>query len=166
MKESNNGGHPYARVKKQKPQWPTDPTEKKYNNKNYCWYHGYDASNPHTSETCTGNMFGHKKDAKWCNPMGGSQKNKLRVCKKGWKRGRGDDHKHSTLNCNGTIYNEPENTYLCSNIAQAPTTKNTQETKEENSAVSDLGCTRSFTAVSSHLNNVQPKNKYHQCIIS
>ena len=38
-----------------------------------------------------------------------------------------------------------------------PTTKNTQETKEENSAVSDLGCTRSFTAVSSHLNNMQPK---------
>ena len=52
-------GRPYARDKRQKSQWSTYPTEKKYNNKNYCWSHGYDPSDPHTSKTCTSTQYGH-----------------------------------------------------------------------------------------------------------
>ena len=51
-----------------------DPTEKNYNNKNYCWHHDYDTSDPHTSDTCSRKMFGNKTDATRCDPMGGLKK--------------------------------------------------------------------------------------------
>ena len=66
-------------------------------------------------------MVGHKKEAKRCDPMGVSQKNKSRVWNKGRKRGGGDDQKNSTLTCKGKFYNGLENTYVCSNLTQAPT---------------------------------------------
>ena len=58
--------------------------------------------------------------------MGGSQNNKTRVWKKGRKKVGEDNQKHISLNCNVKIYNIFENTYVCSNLAQAPTTKNKQ----------------------------------------
>ena len=51
----------------------------KYNNQNYWWYHGYDANNLHILDTCKRTMFGNKKEAMLCDPMGGSQNNKSRV---------------------------------------------------------------------------------------
>ena len=128
----------------------------KYNNKNYCWSHGYDTRNPHTSEKFPKKMFGHKKDATKCDPMEGSKNNKAKVWEKGWKRVRGDDQKHSILTFNGTVYNVFENSYVCSNLTWAPTTKNTQETKEENPAIADSGCKGNFMAVYAHLKNVKP----------
>ena len=82
VKGNNKGVHPYAPKRKHKPQWPTDPMEEKYNNKNYCWYHGYDTSNPHTLETCTRKFFMHEDKAMRCNPMGVSQNNRACVRKK------------------------------------------------------------------------------------
>ena len=70
-------------------------------------------------------MFEHKKEATHCNSIGGSQNNKARVWKKGWKIGGVDDKKNSTLTCNGKVYNEHANKFVCSNLYQAPTTKNT-----------------------------------------
>ena len=75
-------GRPYARDKRQKSQWSTYPTEKKYNNKNYCWSHGYDPSDPHTSKTCTSTQYGHIQESMQRNPMGGSQNNNARLWRK------------------------------------------------------------------------------------
>ena len=98
-------GQPYAREKKYKPQWPTNPMDKIYNNKNYWWLHGYYTSDPHTSETCTRTMFGNRKYATWFDPMGGSKNNKARMGKKRWNRVGVDDQEHIKLTCNGTSYN-------------------------------------------------------------
>ena len=83
------GGHKYTREKKTRAQWPTDINKNKYNNKNYCWSHGYGTSDPHTSETCKHTIFFHKKEVIHCYPMGGLQVNKTRVRKKD-KREAGD----------------------------------------------------------------------------
>ena len=91
--------------------------------------------------------------------MGVSKNNNTYVCKKGWKIYGRDDQKHISLNFNGIIYNLFESIYVCRNLDWAPTTKNKQETKEENSAVADSGFTRNFMEVSAHLNNVQPATK-------
>ena len=80
--------------------------------------------------------------------MGGSQNNKVRVCKKVRNRSREDDKKHGTVNFNVTGYNELENKYACINPVRGP--------KEENYTVADSGFTGNFMAVSVHLNNVLP----------
>ena len=82
VKGNNKGGPTYARDKKQKLQCPTDPTGKKYNNKDYCWLHGYYTSDPHTPETLSITMFGHNKDATQCKPMGVSKNNRARIWNK------------------------------------------------------------------------------------
>ena len=122
-KSKQQGRATICMQEKQKPQWPTDPMENKYNRKNYCCLHGYDTSEPKKSEICSRTMFGHKNDDTRCDPMGVSQNNKARVWKKRRKKGRGDDQKHSSLNCYGIIYNGFENAYVCSNLDRAPTTK-------------------------------------------
>ena len=68
--KTNNTGQPYVKDKRQKPQWKSDPTEMKYNNKNYCSSHRYDTSDPYTSETFTRTNAGHMKKATRGNPMG------------------------------------------------------------------------------------------------
>ena len=83
MKRFNKTLHIYARDKKQKPKWPTDLTEKKYNNKNYCWSHGYDTRNPQKSYTRTRANNGLNKKAVQRGPMGIFHNNKARVWKKG-----------------------------------------------------------------------------------
>ena len=113
----------YTFKKKQKLQWPTHPTEKIYNNINYCWYHGYDTSKMHTSDTFTSTMVVHKKEATWCNPIEVSHNEKSCEWKKGWNRGRGDYQKHIKLNYNGIGYNNLKNIYVCRNLARAPSTK-------------------------------------------
>ena len=72
-------------------------------------------------------MFGHKKKDMRCDPMGGSQNSKSCIRRKGWKRGEVDYQKHITLTCNDKIYDGFENTYVCSNISQAPTKQKRQE---------------------------------------
>ena len=67
------GGNSNMRARNARGQCPTDTTEKKYNNKNYCCSHGYDNSLPHTYSTCTQKKYGHKKEATSCKLMGGSQ---------------------------------------------------------------------------------------------
>ena len=67
-------------------QCPTDPTEKKYNNKNYFWSLRYDTSDPHTSETCTRTNVGHMKEVSQGNPMEGFQNNKAHLWKKDERR--------------------------------------------------------------------------------
>ena len=79
--------------------------ENKHNNKNYWWSHGYDTSDPYILETWSRKMFGHKKEATRCDPMGGSQKSKSIVWNKLQKRGGIDDHKHISLYINGKSYN-------------------------------------------------------------
>ena len=48
-----------------KPKWPNYPTKKKYNNKNYCWYHGSDTRDLHTSKTYTRKML--RGGSRLCN---------------------------------------------------------------------------------------------------
>ena len=50
------------------------------------------------------------------------------------------------------------NMYVAISLMRQPQ-QNKQETKEENSAVADSGCTGNFMAVSAHLNNLQPTTK-------
>ena len=86
--------------------------------------------------------------------MRGSHNNKACVWKKELKIGRGYNQNHIKVNLNGTIYNGIENACICCNLSHAPTTKFTQEPKEENPAVNDSGCKVNFMVVFSHLNNV------------
>ena len=69
---SSMGRNPDMRTKNGCGKFPTDPTEKKYNNNNNtnCWLHGYDKSGPHLSPTCTETKYLHKKEGTCCNPMG------------------------------------------------------------------------------------------------
>ena len=76
------------------------------------------------SDRCTMTYFGHKKEA-----MGGQQQG-MGTEERTRERGGGDNQKHSTVNINDTTYNSIENKYVFSNLARAPTTKKTQETKE------------------------------------
>jgi hypothetical protein len=43
---------------------------------NYCWTHGHQCSQHHTSMTCGNKAAGHKDDASAANSMGGSEANK------------------------------------------------------------------------------------------
>jgi hypothetical protein len=43
---------------------------------NYCWTHGHQCSQHHTSATCGNKAAGHKDDATAANTMGGSKANK------------------------------------------------------------------------------------------
>ena len=55
---------------------PTEPrTSRLYTNMNYCWTHGFDLHDLHTSSTCQNKAPGHKTDATVTNQMGGSTKN-------------------------------------------------------------------------------------------
>ena len=65
------------------------------------------------------------------DPMRVSQNNNECICKKGWKRGRGYDQKQSTLTFIVRIYNVLENTYVCSNIDRASTTKKHHKQKRK-----------------------------------
>ena len=49
-------------------------TKKKFNNTNYCWSHGYDIAEKHTSGSCKKPAIGHQKTATKDNNMGGTDK--------------------------------------------------------------------------------------------
>lgn len=53
-----------------------DSTNKRFDNENYCWTHGYDCHHTHTSETCKWPAPGHIRDATKDDNKGGSQLNK------------------------------------------------------------------------------------------
>jgi hypothetical protein len=48
-------------------------------NGNYCWTHGWDLPNAHTSASCNRPKEGHKREATKDNTMGGSDNNKSKV---------------------------------------------------------------------------------------
>ena len=50
-------------------------TTRFYKNNNYCWSHGYDIGNGHTSATCKHPKEGHKREATVTNQLGGDQTN-------------------------------------------------------------------------------------------
>ena len=57
------------------PSGPPDPNrrEKHYRlNNNYCWTHGYDIGDSHTSATCNNRKPGHIATARGCNNQGGN----------------------------------------------------------------------------------------------
>jgi hypothetical protein len=54
-----------------KPAWQGQRPAKTTNNDNYCWSHGYQVHNEHTSASCKNHKKGHKKEATKTNPMGG-----------------------------------------------------------------------------------------------
>eukprot|EP00957_Ditylum_brightwellii_P174756 13305990-Ditylum_brightwellii.AAC.1 len=47
---------------------------KRFNNMNYCWTHGCDVHDWHTSATCPNPWHGHLLHATWNNMMGGNTK--------------------------------------------------------------------------------------------
>ena len=57
------------------------PKPKAYNNTNYCWTHGHDVDDQHTSATCRNPDWngGHQTCATKWNTMGGSNKNRERT---------------------------------------------------------------------------------------
>jgi hypothetical protein len=56
-----------------KPAWQGQRPIKTTNNVSYCWSHGYQVANSHTSATCNMKKSGHKDAANKNNPMGGVQ---------------------------------------------------------------------------------------------
>jgi hypothetical protein len=47
-----------------KPAWQGQRTAKTMNTDNYCWSHGYQVHNGHTSASCKNQKEGHKTEAK------------------------------------------------------------------------------------------------------
>jgi hypothetical protein len=56
-----------------KPAWQGQRPVKTTNNGSYCWPHGYQVANSHTSATCNMKKSGHQDAANKSNPMGGVQ---------------------------------------------------------------------------------------------
>jgi hypothetical protein len=54
-----------------KPAWQGQRPAKTTDNDNYCWSHGYQVHNEHTSASCKNQEEGHKKKVTKNNPMGG-----------------------------------------------------------------------------------------------
>jgi hypothetical protein len=54
-----------------KPAWQGQRPAKTTDNDNYCWSHGFQVHNKHTSASCKNPKQGHKKEATKNNPMGG-----------------------------------------------------------------------------------------------
>ena len=52
---------------------PPNPV-KLFENKNYCWTHGHDVEDDHTSATCNNPLPGHQYNAAKNNTMGGNPK--------------------------------------------------------------------------------------------
>ena len=55
-------------------------TKRRYNNSNYCWTHGCDLHENHTSSTCKNPKPGHQRDATLTNMKGGSTQHLHLVC--------------------------------------------------------------------------------------
>ena len=64
---------PWQQRQQQQPQRP--PNVKRFENWNYCWTHGCDLPDGHTSATCYKPAQGHQFQATHNNPMGGNPKN-------------------------------------------------------------------------------------------
>jgi hypothetical protein len=58
---------------------PARPRPRRYNNTNYCWTHGWDVHESHTSLTCNCQATGHKTSATRSSTMGGTDANKNKV---------------------------------------------------------------------------------------
>jgi hypothetical protein len=58
---------------------PRDPNAKRHNNNNYCWSHGGDITDSHSSPTCQRPTPGHNPMATRANTMGGNPKDLHRV---------------------------------------------------------------------------------------
>jgi regulator of replication initiation timing len=56
-----------------------DSTKRRYTNTNYCWTHGFDIHNTHTSQSCNFPSEGHQRDATRADTKGGSTANKEKV---------------------------------------------------------------------------------------
>jgi peptidoglycan hydrolase CwlO-like protein len=56
-----------------KPAWQGHRPAKTRNNDSYCWSHGYQVANSHTSATCNTKKSGHQDAATKRNTMGGVQ---------------------------------------------------------------------------------------------
>jgi hypothetical protein len=54
-----------------KPAWQVQLPDKTTDNNSFCWSHGYQVHNQHTSASCKNQKEGHKKEATKNNPMGG-----------------------------------------------------------------------------------------------
>jgi hypothetical protein len=55
------------------------PRPRRYHNTNYCWTHGWDVHENHTSSTCNRQADGHKTTATRSSTMGGTDSNKSKV---------------------------------------------------------------------------------------
>jgi hypothetical protein len=58
---------------------PSRPRPRRYHNTNYCWTHGWDVHDNHTSLTCNRQADGHKTSATRSSTMSGSDSNKNKV---------------------------------------------------------------------------------------
>ncbi len=58
---------------------PSRPRPRRYHNNNYCWTHGWDVHDNHTSLTCNRQADGHKQAATHSNTMSGSDSMKSKV---------------------------------------------------------------------------------------
>jgi len=56
-----------------------DSTKRRYDNTNYCWTHGYDIHNTHTSQSCNFPHDGHQRDTTHADTKDGSNDNKDKV---------------------------------------------------------------------------------------
>ena len=56
-----------------------DSTKCRYNNENYCWTHGWDIHNTHTSQSCNYPAEGHIRDATRADTKGGRNHNKDKI---------------------------------------------------------------------------------------
>ena len=61
------------------PNTPAESTYKHFSNNNYCWSHGHDIGNDHTSASCHFKKPGHIDTATKADTQGGKEYNKYRL---------------------------------------------------------------------------------------
>jgi hypothetical protein len=78
LQDSHGGGN-YNRNRTAPNTRNRDSTKQRYTNDNYCWTHGFNIHNTHTSQSCNFPIEGHQRKATPTNTKGGSNANKEKV---------------------------------------------------------------------------------------
>ena len=71
---NSNGSNKQSRHRKQRGP-PKKRTKRSYTNDNYCFTHGFDIDDDHTSSSCWNKCPGHNNTATVTDRKGGSEKN-------------------------------------------------------------------------------------------
>ena len=133
---------------------------KRYHNWNYCWTHGHDISDNHTSANCQNPAPGHVWHATKQNTCGGTTKGQHKIMYPIYNYSL--FNQHCSLNIISPVHSinsmneddDDEDTVVTSNVTTTP------GISKATHGLLDSGATDHFLAINSHVKNKRPsKNK-------